>query len=75
MCCEGRGKISRLENNFLHRVSTSTTCYDSDNLLLQPENFYTVWRVSPEQQTVGHYRAEVGIVNHFQSIYCYIWFD
>ena len=37
---------------------------------MQPENFYTLWRVSPEQQTIGHYRVEAGIVNHLCVCVC-----
>ena len=65
---KGKGKISKLENNFL-------TYHDSNNLLLQPENLYTVSGVPSEQQTTGHYRVDVRIENLFQSIFCYIWID
>jgi len=61
--------------NFQVKKQFSTTHHNSNNLLLQPKILYTVKEVPPEQQTIGHYRMEVGIVNHFQSIYCYIWFD
>ena len=81
MCCEGSGKISKLENNFLHESLTIfcmnlyfKTHHDSNNLLL-PENLYAAWGVPPEHQSIGHYRVQVGIVNHFQSVYCYVWFD
>jgi len=35
---------------------------------LQPKNLYAVWGISPEQQAVGHYRMELGVVDHFQGI-------
>ena len=41
MYWEGSGRISKLKNSIL-QVTTSTTHQDSNNLLLQPENLYTV---------------------------------
>jgi hypothetical protein len=75
MYCEGSGKILKLENNSLHESLLLTTHHDSNNLCLQTENLYAPWEVPPEHQSMGHYRVEVGIVNHFQSVYCYIQFD
>ena len=75
MYWEGSGKISKWKNSFLHESLFLQPIIDSSNLLLQPENLYTVGGSPPEQQTIGHYRVEVGTVNHFQSIYCYICFD
>jgi len=34
---------------------------------LQPKILYAVWGVSSEQEAIGHYRMEVGVVDHFQS--------
>jgi len=39
---EGSGKISKLKKQFSTRVTTLTTRHDSNNLLLQTENLYTV---------------------------------
>jgi hypothetical protein len=72
MYWEGSNKIPK---QFSTQISTSTTHHDSNNPLLKPENLYTVWGISPEQQTVGHHRVKVGMINHLQCIYCYIWFD
>jgi len=36
---------------------------------LQPKYLYAVWGVSPEQEALGHYRMEVGVVNHIQNVY------
>ena len=38
---EGSGNISKLKKNSTE-VTTSTTHHDSNNLLLKPENLYTV---------------------------------
>jgi len=37
---------------------------------LQPKDLYAGRGVSPEQQARGHYQLEVGVVDHFQGIYC-----
>jgi len=42
MYWEVSGKIYKLKNNFSARVTTSKTQNDSNNLLLQPENLYTI---------------------------------
>ena len=75
MYWEGKGKLFKLKNKFSAWISNSATYHDYNNLLLKPESLYTVWGVPPEQQTIGHYRVEVRTVNHFHSIYGYIWFD
>jgi len=49
MYWEGSGEIYKLKNKFSTRVTTSATRHDSNNLLLQPANLYTVWGVPPEQ--------------------------
>jgi len=44
MYWEGSGKISKLKNDF-PQVAVSRTHHDSNNLLLQPENLYTVYTI------------------------------
>lgn len=65
----GSGKIPEYKKKISTGVTTSTPHHDSNSLLLQPENLYTVSGVHSEQYTIGHYRVTVGTVNHFQSIY------
>jgi len=42
MYWEEGGNISKLKKQFSTRVTTSTIHHDSNNLLWQPENLYTV---------------------------------
>jgi len=49
MYWEEGGKISKLKKKIPKRVTISTTHHDSNNLLWQPGNLYTVWGVPPEQ--------------------------
>jgi hypothetical protein len=68
MYWEESGKISKL-NNFLHESLYLQPAIILIIFFLQPKNLYAVWGVSPEQQATGNYRMEVGVVDHFQSIY------
>jgi hypothetical protein len=42
MYWEESGKISELKKQFSAGFTTSTTHHDTNNLLLQPENLYTL---------------------------------
>ena len=42
MYWDGSGKTSKLKQQFSTTVTTTTAHHDSNNLLVQPENLYTV---------------------------------
>jgi len=49
MYWDGSGKTSKLKQQFSTTVTTTTAHHDSNNLLVQPENLYTICRMPPEQ--------------------------
>jgi hypothetical protein len=50
---------------FSARIPVSNPHNNSTSFLLETENGIAIIRISPEYYSIGYYRVEIGMINHF----------
>ena len=66
-------EVGRLQ--FSTRFSVTSPHNNNTCLFLHSEYLNTMGGVSPEYYSISHYSAEMGMVNHNNSICIYIWLN